>query len=63
MKIFLAALVIVSVSGCASTEWLTVDQNSKWTAYDPCISCGEKWDQIPNSPFEAQKRRANGERW
>jgi uncharacterized protein YceK len=66
MRKISAVLVVLLLSGCASTgstEWLTKSSRAGYKDYDPCIRCGEKWDQIPNEPFEAQKRWARGERW
>jgi hypothetical protein len=56
-------LAVVVLSGCSSVEWLGKTERSGYKDYDPCISCGEKWVQIPNEPFAAQKAAARGERW
>lgn len=53
---YLILVLAVAVAGCANPRY-------GYKSYDPCIKCGEKWDQFPNEPFEAQKRRARGEVW
>ena len=63
MRKLLILLATLSMTGCANTEWLTKTYRSGYKPYDPCIRCGEKWDQLPNEPFEAQRRRAKGEQW
>jgi hypothetical protein len=59
MKWLLLSLVVLT-SGCSV---LLGDPRYGYKDYDPCIRCGEKWDQFPNEPFEAQRRRARGEQW
>ena len=63
MRSILIVLASVALTGCANTEWLTHSQHRDYKSYDPCIKCGEKWTQLPNEPFEAQKRYDRGERW
>lgn len=46
---------ILLLSGCMT---LPGSARYGYKSYDPCIKCGEKWDQFPNERFEAQKRRA-----
>jgi len=59
MKWLLVPLCFLT-SGCSV---LLEDPRYGYKSYDPCIRCGEKWDQFPNERFEAQKRRARGEQW
>ena len=59
-------LVILAVlmTGCSSTkDWLLYSERRGYAHDDPCVRCGEKWLQVPNERFEAQKRYARGERW
>lgn len=63
MRLILAILIIPVITGCANTEWLTKTSRYGYKDYDPCIRCGEKWDQIPNEQFEAQKKAARGMVW
>lgn len=63
MKLLSAILIVMTLSGCANTEWMTADERYGYKPWDPCVRCGEKIMQIPNHPFEAQIRRARGERW
>jgi hypothetical protein len=64
MKNFLLIFLAIALTGCANSGWLTTNSNKKgYKNYDPCIRCGEKWDQIPNRVGEAQLRRAEGETW
>jgi hypothetical protein len=64
MKKFLVLLILPVMTGCAGMpEWFHMSDRHGYTRYDPCIRCGEKWDQIPNQPFEAQHRAARGEKW
>lgn len=60
--ILLAAVILLS--GCANTEWL-LGNNPRYgyKDYDPCIRCGEKWEQIPAPVHNAQHLRANGVQW
>lgn len=57
---YLILVAVLTTSGCSV---LLGDPRYGYKSYDPCIKCGEKWDQFPNEPFEAQKRRARGETW
>ena len=61
MRNFLV-ITLLFLTGCANTEaW-----NKTKLGYrpeDPCIRCGEKWDQIPPQEFDAQVKRANGVQW
>lgn len=64
MRTFTLFILVSVIAGCANTEWL--DKNSikrGYKDYDPCIRCGEKWDQIPNQVGEALRRRERGEQW
>jgi hypothetical protein len=63
MKITVLAIFVSVLSGCANMEWVTTSSRYGYKPYDPCIRCGEKWDQLPNEPFEAQRRKARGETW
>ena len=56
-------ITVVLLTGCSSVDWLGNSKRAGYKDYDPCIKCGEKWEQIPNERFEAQKRYAKGERW
>jgi hypothetical protein len=65
MKTLIVVLACV-LSGCA----LTPEQNLAlkrgaygYRPYDPCIRCGERWQQLPNWDNEAIVRRARGEQW
>ena len=46
------------LTGCSSTGWLFTNDRAGYTSYDPCIRCGEKWVQLPNERFQAQKMQA-----
>ena len=54
-------IAAVLLSGCSAI--MLVDPRAGYKSYDPCIRCGEKWDQFPNERYEAQKKRARGEVW
>ena len=67
-------LAAILLTGCATSnteynvsnpmpEWLGKTARSGYKEYDPCFKCGEKWEQIPPQPFDAQIRYARGERW
>ena len=56
-------ILALLLSGCANSQWLLHSERHGYKPEDPCIRCGEKWQQIPNEPFGAQKRYARGERW
>jgi hypothetical protein len=56
-------VAVLLMSGCANTDFLGNNVRSGYKDYDPCIKCGEKWQQIPNRRFDAQIRYAQGERW
>lgn len=62
LKLVLLILTAM-LGGCANTEWLHSDQRYGYKPWDLCVRCGEKIMLIPNHPFEAQIRRANGETW
>jgi len=36
---------------------------SQYRAGDPCIKCGEKFQQLPNWEYEAIVRKNRGEEW
>lgn len=60
--ILLAAVILLT--GCANTEWLTGNSpRVGYKEYDPCIKCGEKWEQIPPPRHNAQILRAHGVQW
>jgi len=61
MKVILVLVTAALLSGCSAV--MLVDPRAGYKPYDPCIRCGEKWDQFPNERYEAQKRRARGEVW
>lgn len=64
MRPIFVLLMVSVLSGCSSLEWLSVNTcDYGYRPEDPKIRCGEKWDQLPNQPFEAQARRARGEQW
>ncbi len=54
MRSFLAILATIAVTGCANTEAWKFENRYGYRPEDPCIRCGEKWDQIQRHPFEAQ---------
>jgi hypothetical protein len=58
-------LVILSlISGCSSLEPMQVKKHYLgYRHYDPCIRCGEKFQQLPNFEHEAIIRRQRGEQW
>ena len=62
MRNFLAIITVILLTGCANLiQW---DQTKiGYRPEDPCIRCGEKWDQIPPQEFDAQIKRANGVQW
>ena len=60
---FIVLAVVLAVTGCASDVPLFRPYANQYRPYDPCIKCGERWQQIPNFENEAQIRWARGERW
>jgi hypothetical protein len=64
LKQLLVIILLPVVTGCANTEWLVGNScNYGYRPEDPKIRCGEKWDQIPNEEFAAQKKAARGIVW
>ena len=61
MKLTILAVLAVTLSGCASTQFKT--QHYGYRPGDPCIKCGEKFQRIPNFENEATIRWSRGERW
>ena len=76
--VIIATAIILGISGCATNRVnstaSTGSQESTILAakkfyygyrqYDPCIRCGEKWQQLPNWDNEAIKRRYQlGQEW
>lgn len=57
-------VAVILLTGCANTEWLLGNSpRYGYKDYDPCIKCGEKWEQIPPPVHNAQKLRAQGVQW
>ena len=57
-------VAVILLTGCANTEWLLGNSpRYGYKEYDPCIKCGEKWEQIPPPVHNAQKLRAQGVQW
>lgn len=54
MRLILLTLAVSVLVGCANTEWAGNKSRYGYRAEDPCIRCGEKWDQVQRHPFEAQ---------
>jgi len=52
-------IVIGSLAGCAETR----PYASQYRVGDPCIKCGETFQQIPNFEYEAIVRKNRGEVW
>ena len=73
--VIIATVITLGISGCASNSTnATGSQESiilaakkfsyGYRPYDPCIRCGEKWQQLPNWDNEAIKRRYQlGQEW
>ena len=59
----LVILTALALTGCASDAPIFRPHASHYRSYDPCIKCGERFQQIPNFENEAQIRWARGERW
>lgn len=60
----LVLLVAVALSGCASVDPMQIKKlHYGYKPYDPCIRCGEKFQQLPNWRNEAIIRRERGEEW
>ena len=51
MKLTILAVLAVTLSGCASTQFKT--QHYGYRPGDPCIKRGEKFQRIPNFENEA----------
>jgi hypothetical protein len=54
MRPILLVVALSFLGGCANTEWMGTKAQYGYRPEDPCIRCGEKWDQIQRHPFEAQ---------
>lgn len=78
MRIISVLALVVLVTGCSSmtsvphtnstgnqqTVALAVKKFSYgYRPHDPCIRCGEKWQQLPNWDNEAIVRRSQGQEW
>jgi hypothetical protein len=61
MRVLVLALVL-ALSGCANSGLFRPYAN-QYRSYDPCIKCGERFQQIPNFENEAIIRRNRGEIW
>lgn len=60
----LSILLLLLVQGCASLDTMTVKKHYLgYKHYDPCIRCGERFQQLPNFEHEAIIRRNRGEQW
>lgn len=63
MKTAILVLALLA-SGCSSIDTMSLKkQYYGYKQYDPCIRCGEKWQQLPNWEHEAIIRRNRGEVW
>jgi hypothetical protein len=63
MKTLVLALLL-ALTGCANVSYYDIKKASMgYKPYDPCIKCGEKWQQLPNWTNEAVIRRNRGEQW
>lgn len=52
------------LTGCSSLDPMAVKKHYYgYKSYDPCIRCGETWQQLPNWQHEAIIRRNRGEQW
>lgn len=66
-------IAVVMLSGCATNSASNTNETTMLAVkkfyygnkqYDPCIRCGEKWQQLPNWDNEAIKRRYQlGQDW
>lgn len=57
-------VAVILLTGCANTEWLLGNSpRYGYKDYDPCIKCGEKWEQIPPPAHNAQILRNQGVQW
>jgi len=52
-------LLSILVAGCGTSR----PYSQFYKAHDPCIRCGEQFQQIPNFENEALIRAARGEVW
>jgi hypothetical protein len=61
----LIVILTIALTGCASPEfyYAVKKQSLGYKPYDPCIRCGETWQQLPNMQNEAILRRQRGEQW
>jgi hypothetical protein len=59
MAILLFIIVVVMLGGCAPFQ----PYPNQYRAGDPCIKCGERFEQIPNFEYEAIVRKQRGETW
>jgi hypothetical protein len=55
------AIILLTLTGCST--YPSFRYNDGYRPEDPCIRCGEKWDQLPNPEFDAQRKRDAGVRW
>lgn len=63
MRLFLITLAVL-VTGCGTVDPYQLKKASMgYKPYDPCIRCGDTWQQLPNQRYEAQIRRQRGEQW
>jgi uncharacterized protein YcfL len=78
MRVIIVLASLLLVAGCSSTgsvrhtdstgrqQDIVVTAKKFYYGYrpqDPCIRCGEKWQQLPNWDNEAIVRRSRGEQW
>lgn len=51
--------VVLMIGGCAEYR----PYANQYRPGDPCIKCGERFEQIPNFEYSAVKRKERGEVW
>lgn len=57
-------LAVLALTGCASVDTMQIKKlHYGYKSYDPCIRCGEKFQQLPNWQNEAIIRSQRGEQW
>lgn len=56
---FVILAILLALTGCGTYR----PYANQYRSYDPCIKCGERFQQIPNFENEALIRRARGEMW
>jgi hypothetical protein len=64
IKYLLLAVLATQLTGCGTVSYYDVKKAAMgYKPHDPCIRCGEKWQQLPNWQHEAVIRRNRGEQW